>query len=157
MIQTNWQQAADPASLEGLDDLLDGVFAPPVSSNLTKRSIEWHSGLAPNLVAPNADNRIRPERRTPRLARFSSTDSTALDSKPSYDELKGQVSLLTARLAYALEALSEAKSQQAVLRTQVAALKDQLRLMPELLNKALRLRELESGLARLIRRAMDLV
>jgi len=154
MIQANRLSAKTPISLEGFEDLLDSDLE--AASRHLRAGRRLANVPAPNLVASkprgeNADNLFY----GPGHAMFQAVPSlpeAVIQKEPPADpaQLASQVLLLTARLEYALEALAEARFVEKKLKTELAAMEDQVKQIPLLFDKAVRLRELEGYLASLI-------
>ena len=156
MIQSNRLSAKTPISLDGFEDLLDRVIEPTFRHGQVKASRRSTQSAAPNLVASKplgeiADNVIVGPGNAMFLAVPSLPESVASENAPAdRAQLAGEVRLLEARLEYALEALAEARFTEKKLKTMLAAMEDQVKQIPLLFDKAVRLRELESYLTGLI-------
>ncbi|PWT95168.1 MAG: hypothetical protein C5B53_11835 [Candidatus Melainabacteria bacterium] len=156
MIQSNRLSAKTPISLEGFEDLLDRVFEPTSRHGLARASRHSTSVTAPNLVASKAlgeiaDNVVVGPGHAMFLAVPSLHESVALEKAPAdAAQLACEVRLLEARLEYALQSLAEARFTEKKLKTKLAAMEDQIKQIPLLFEKAVRLRELESYLTGLI-------
>jgi hypothetical protein len=166
MMQTNRMSVKDPISLEGFEDLLDRIFEADDKIRLADSRNDSAKLSAPNLVASSitrfsADNvTIVPTVGASVIATHSewavSSEQSDQELVVASEQVRGEVILLKARLAYALQALADAKFKEKALRTRVASLEDQLNVVPHLLSKAARLTELESYLEGLIGRLADL-
>lgn len=156
MIQSNRMSVQTPISLEGFEHLLDQVFEP-VSKHERARTARRSAKIgAPNLVAsqtahPTADNVVVGPGHAMFHAVPSLYESVAGENAPaSSAQLAAEVRLLKARLDYALDALDQARFSEKKLKMQLAAMEDQMKQVPLLFERAVKLRQLEIYLTSLV-------
>ena len=153
MLQTNRMSSKDPISLEGFEELLDRAFEPQIARRQNKEFGQRTDKSAPNLVASNLVPFVTDNKSVAPLPATGPASERDWSAEPgelvAFEQLKGEILLLRARLDYAFRELAKAKFKEKRLRTKLASMEDQLKLIPELFNKAVRLRELENYLTRL--------
>ena len=135
-LNTNFEPPIlDPASLEGLEPLLDRVFsaAPPPHPDVRP----FMTAIAPPAprtidsgVLFGADDEIISS------GVAQSTDNT--DASLVINELCATIDLLRAQLAFSNSELRFAHDRNRWLETQIATKEDQLSLMPDLMTRAAR-------------------
>lgn len=136
----------DPASLEGLEPLLDRVFNfdPDAALEMTE--------IKPLRIAPVQEV----EEEEYGLELFSSDAPDIISAGGRYSpsgesllvgELKATIDLLRAQLDYAATELKESNNRVRWLETQMAAKEDQLALLPDLLSRAGQLTVAEKEMA----------
>jgi hypothetical protein len=153
MLQANRMSSKDPISLEGFEKLLDRAFKPHVVPGKGRQMSRSNERSAPNLVALNVTHISTNDQASPLPAAVRTVSdedwSTADNEVVAAGELKAEILLLKARLDYAFKELEQARVKEKRLMTKLASMEDQIRVIPELFSKAVRLRELEHYLTRL--------
>lgn len=155
------QPPLDPASLEGLEPLLDRVFAadapvtPPVVSPVP-RPLSLARGKNPAVIdrsliatedaTEDEDDGIF-SGKSEIISSGSSAASRAADEVIVIDELRAIIDLLRAQLDYANVEMRASANRVRLLEAQLAAKDDQLLLLPDLLARASQLTVAEREMA----------
>jgi len=132
-LNTNFEPPAiDPASLEGLEPLLDRVFsaAPPAHPDIRP----FMSPIAPPLESTSDSGELFGA--DVEIISGSSDSSERADASLVINELCATIDLLRAQLAFSNAELRFAADRNRWLEMQIATKEDQLRLMPDLISRA---------------------
>ncbi|MCC6978200.1 MAG: hypothetical protein IT343_07750 [Candidatus Melainabacteria bacterium] len=123
----------DPASLEGLEPLLDRVFsvAPPAHPDVRP----FMTPLAPPLEGTSDSGELF-SADTEIISSGAPVSSESADASMVINELCATIDLLRAQLAYSNSELRFAADRNRWLEMQIASKEDQLRLMPDLMSRA---------------------
>jgi hypothetical protein len=123
----------DPASLEGLEPLLDRVFsvAPPANPDVRP----FMTPLAPPLEGTSDSGELF-SADTEIISSGAPVSSESADASMVINELCATIDLLRAQLAYSNSELRFAADRNRWLEMQIASKEDQLRLMPDLMSRA---------------------
>lgn len=123
----------DPASLEGLEPLLDRVFsvAPPAHPDVSP----FMTPLAPPLEGTSDSGELF-SADTEIISSGAPVSSESADASMVINELCATIDLLRAQLAYSNSELRFAADRNRWLEMQIASKEDQLRLMPDLMSRA---------------------
>lgn len=165
MMQSNRMSFKDPISLDGFEDLMNQIFEPRGKMRQIKLESSLPGG-APNLVASNKGKILTGQFRAKDVASVSGKTTARYPAVPrpisnesvvAPVELSGELNLLNAQLDFALKALAKADLRERALRVKVAALEDKVSAIPILLEKAARLRELESCMSGWLVRLTNLI
>jgi chromosome segregation ATPase len=127
----------DPASLEGLEPLLDRVFSADPTVRLERPDVRPFMSPVTRLPISTVDSgEILGADDDEIISSGSNRSTEAADASLVINELCATIDLLRAQLAFSNSELRFANDRNRWLEMQVATKDDQLRLMPDLMSRA---------------------
>lgn len=127
----------DPASLEGLEPLLDRVFSADPTVRLERPDVRpFMSPVTPLPIRTADSGEILGADDDEIISSGSNRSTEASDASLVINELCATIDLLRAQLAFSNSELRFANDRNRWLEMQVATKDDQLRLMPDLMSRA---------------------
>lgn len=127
----------DPASLEGLEPLLDRVFSADPTVRLERPDVRPFMSPVTRLPIRTVDSgEILGADDDEIISSGSNRSTEAADASLVINELCATIDLLRAQLAFSNSELRFANDRNRWLEMQVATKDDQLRLMPDLMSRA---------------------
>lgn len=126
----------DPASLEGLEPLLDKVFSADPTVRLERPDVRPFMSPVAKLPTRTTDSGDILGADDDEIISGTSRSSESADASLVINELCATIDLLRAQLAFSSSELRFANDRNRWLEMQMATKDDQLRLMPDLMTRA---------------------